>query len=215
MARRYKFTRPELKRQRDLLRRYLRYLPMLKLKQQQLQLKLLEVRRELARATELVNASRARVDAYGTLLDEPAGIDLRALGRPERVETRPVNVAGVTIPALDDVVFGTARYSLFGTPAWSERAIDDLREVSRHECAAATLEEQVRVLSFEILRIVQRVNLFEKVMIPETREAIRVIRIHLGDEMTAAVGRAKMAKSKLVALEHGGNAAGGAEAAAP
>ena len=42
-------------------------------------------------------------------------------------------------------------------------------------------------------------NLFDKVKIPESREAIRVIRIHLGDEMTAAVGRAKIAKAKLAA----------------
>jgi hypothetical protein len=41
------------------------------------------------------------------------------------------------------------------------------------------------------------VNLFEKVKIPEAQEAIRVIRIKLGDEMTAAVGRAKIAKYKI------------------
>ena len=34
-------------------------------------------------------------------------------------------------------------------------------------------------------------------MIPNSREAIRIIRIALGDEMTAAVGRAKIAKGKL------------------
>jgi vacuolar-type H+-ATPase subunit D/Vma8 len=39
------------------------------------------------------------------------------------------------------------------------------------------------------------------VKIPENREAIRRIRIHLGDEMTAAVGRAKIAKGKLTADE--------------
>ena len=50
------------------------------------------------------------------------------------------------------------------------------------------------------MRTTQRVNLFEKVKIPEAKEAIRIIRIKLGDEMTAAVGRAKIAKNKLAEL---------------
>ena len=42
----------------------------------------------------------------------------------------------------------------------------------------------------------QRVNLFEKVKIPECRENIRVIKIAIGDEQTAAVTRGKIAKSR-------------------
>ncbi len=55
------------------------------------------------------------------------------------------------------------------------------------------------MLRRELTRIVQRVNLFEKIMIPDAREAIRRIRIKLGDEMTDAVGRSKIAKKKLAA----------------
>jgi V/A-type H+-transporting ATPase subunit D len=47
----------------------------------------------------------------------------------------------------------------------------------------------------------QRVNLFEKKLIPELRENIRRIKIFLGDDETAAVGRAKLAKGKLVQKE--------------
>ena len=43
----------------------------------------------------------------------------------------------------------------------------------------------------------QRVNLFEKVKIPECRENIRRIGIYLGDMDTSAVVRSKIAKSKL------------------
>jgi len=52
----------------------------------------------------------------------------------------------------------------------------------------------------------ERVNLFEKIKIPEALEAIRVIRIHLGDEMTAGVGRAKIAKAKLSSSSASGEA---------
>jgi V/A-type H+-transporting ATPase subunit D len=43
----------------------------------------------------------------------------------------------------------------------------------------------------------QRVNLFEKVKIPESKEAVRAIKIYLGDQMSNAVGRSKIAKSRI------------------
>jgi V/A-type H+-transporting ATPase subunit D len=47
------------------------------------------------------------------------------------------------------------------------------------------------------LRIVtQRVNLFEKVKIPESKENIRRINIYIGDQQTNSVGRSKIAKKK-------------------
>jgi V/A-type H+-transporting ATPase subunit D len=86
---------------------------------------------------------------------------------------------------------------LFGTPAWVDQTLADLREQGRRQAALDVLREEERLLLSELTRIIQRVNLFEKIIIPEAREAIRMIRIKLGDEMAAAVGRAKIAKNKL------------------
>jgi V/A-type H+-transporting ATPase subunit D len=82
-----------------------------------------------------------------------------------------------------------------------DRAILDLRDLRRLKAESEILGVQLERLRKELTRIVQRVNLFDKLMIPEAKEAIRVIRIKLGDEQTAAVGRAKMAKSKLTEVE--------------
>jgi len=67
-----------------------------------------------------------------------------------------------------------------------------------------SLREEIKVLGkgIDILRqelriTTQRVNLFEKIKIPEAGEAIRVIKIYLGDQMTNAVGRSKIAKRKI------------------
>jgi len=43
----------------------------------------------------------------------------------------------------------------------------------------------------------QRVNLFEKVKIPEAQENIRLIKIYIGDQLSNAVGRSKIAKRKI------------------
>jgi len=85
----------------------------------------------------------------------------------------------------------------------------DIREINRRESEVKILDQQHDLLQRELTKISQRVNLFEKVKIPEAREAIRVIRIKLGDEMTAAVGRAKIAKSKIAEAEMYGTDAHG------
>jgi V/A-type H+/Na+-transporting ATPase subunit D len=192
-----KLTRPELKRYRDALARYQRYLPMLKLKQQQLQVTLRDVARQCREAQAAVDQAAARFGRYERVLADYAGIPIRKLAQPEKVKTTTSNVAGVEVPIFADVTFPAAAYSLFGTPAWVDQALLDLREVHRRQARLDVLHEGERLLQRELSRIIQRVNLFEKVKIPEAREAIRIIRIKLGDEMTAAVGRAKIAKSKL------------------
>jgi V/A-type H+-transporting ATPase subunit D len=218
MAKKIKLTRPELKRQRDALTRFERYLPMLKLKQQQLQLTIRQVHQEQRRAAAALHEARARVAAYEAVLRDRAGLDVRGLAKPSEVRTGTVNVAGVTVPTFQDVAFPAAAYSLFATPPWVDRALADLRSRSRRQAEADVLDRQYRLLARELVKIIQRVNLFEKVMIPAAREAIRRIRIHLGDEMTAAVGRAKIAKGKLSADVSGlhmatAPAAGGPESA--
>lgn len=192
-----KKTRPELKRRRDMLARYQRYLPTLKLKQQQLQGSVLEVVRDHREAEAQVAAATRRIDEYRPLLADTAGLDVEALARPEEIQTGTRNVAGVTLPVFTGVRFPRPTYSLFATPPWVDRALADLRELTRRRAKADVLAEQERRLRRELTRITQRVNLFEKVMIPNTKEAIRVIRIQLGDEMTAGVVRAKIAKDKI------------------
>lgn len=201
MAGKVRHTRPELKRQREALARYERYLPMLKLKQQLLQFEIAEVSRRLREAERSLREAEDRLSRYDLVLAERAAVPLGRLTRPVRVRTGSGNVAGVPIPVFEGVDFHEERYSLFGTPPWVDRAIRDLRDVSLRRAAVEVVRTQDVRLRAELRRMVQRVNLFEKVKIPEARDAIRVIRIYLGDELTAAVCRAKTAKSLASARE--------------
>lgn len=217
MAAKIKLTRPELKRNRDRLARFQRYLPMLKLKQQQLQVTLREVAERRREAEKAADEATQKLDRYSSVLRDFSGIPLRKLAAAEEIRTSMRNIAGVEIPVLEEVVFPRAEYSLFATPAWVDQALSDLRELARRKAAVEVLCEEETVLQRELARTIQRVNLFEKVVIPQCREAIRRIRIKLGDEMTAAVGRAKIAKGKLaeafVNAPEGGNALEGLPAA--
>ena len=137
-------------------------------------------------------------------LRDVAGVNVRALATPSEVKTATRNVAGVNVPVFEEVTFPKAAYSLFGTPPWIDRALADLRELNRRQAHLETLETRYALIDRELTRVIQRVNLFEKVKIPACQEAIRIIRIALGDEMTAAVVRAKIAKVKLDATEKAG-----------
>ena len=60
------------------------------------------------------------------------------------------------------------------------------------------IQKQHILISKNLKKATQKVSLFEKVLIPDTQEAIKKINIILGDEQVASVGRAKSAKNKTV-----------------
>jgi V/A-type H+-transporting ATPase subunit D len=196
MARKLALTRLELKRQREALSRYRRFLPALQRRQQQLQLEVQRTDKQLAREKAELESARQRFERYSGVLEDVAGVDVRAAGRAARVDVRTVNVVGVHVPDFVGVTFTDPVYSLFATAPWVESVLTALREQSRLSARLGVLEERRATLRHELTRVVQRVNLFEKVKIPEAQAAIQRIRVHLGDEMAAAVGLAKMAKGR-------------------
>ena len=197
MPQKIKLTRPELKRCRDRLARCERYLPMLKLKQQQLQMRLRDAAARRHDAEHTLVEVKERLDRYKAVLNALSGVPLKSLSCPERVVTSSKNVAGIEVQVFEDTIFPKAMYSLFGTPPWVDQALDDLRDRSHSEAAVSILRQEEVLLQRELRHVIQHVNLFEKVLIPHYQGAIRRIRIRLGDEMTAAIGRAKIAKARL------------------
>ena len=192
-----KLTWTELRQQRNALERFELYLPMLKLKQQQLQFQVLKTRQEHNRVYQAAEAAEKKMSAYRSVFNDTAGLNVRSLSEPEDVRTSTANIAGVSVPVFESVTFPAADYSLFGTPPWVDQALSDLREQKGHLAELEIIERKLDLLEAELKKVMQRVNLFEKIIIREARENIRRIRIALGDQMAAAVARAKIAKAKL------------------
>ncbi|MEF8728047.1 MAG: V-type ATP synthase subunit D [Accumulibacter sp.] len=189
-----KHTKNELKAQREALKRFERYLPTLQLKKQQLQLEVrqLEATLEVARAAE--QQDRAELAKWVRLFAEP--VEWQDWLSVRDIRLGQGNIAGVAIPVLAGVDFSRQIPDLFTTPAWLDDALEMLQRRIQRRLELQVLQEQLRRLAVELRTTSQRVNLFEKVKIPEAREHIRVIRIFLGDQMTAGVARSKMAKAK-------------------
>ena len=194
-----KLTKGELKRQRDALRQYQRYLPTLQLKKQQLQI---EILRQVTIRKEKRRAEAEKIAAAGTwagLLADP-GVDIRPWAAPSEVVTGSRNIAGVELPLFDRVEFNPAEYDLFVAPLWIDAAVEALRVLVSLRKEIAVLKKGIGILRQELRITTQRVNLFEKIKIPESQEAIRRIKIYIGDQTANAVGRSKIAKRKIEQL---------------
>ena len=194
-----KLTKNELKKQKDALKRFERYLPTLMLKKQQLQLVIRQVEAEERQIRLERDNLYTNLKQWVAVFGEEAGVEEK-LHMSELV-TSDGNIAGVDIPVFESIRFSEPAYDLLRTPLWLDRGIAVLREIIELDARLQVLEKQRERLSDELRITTQRVNLFEKVKIPETKENIRVIRIYLGDQQTAAVVRGKIAKKNLVQEE--------------
>ncbi|MFA6856982.1 MAG: V-type ATP synthase subunit D [Treponema sp.] len=194
-----KLTKNELKTQKDALKMFQRYLPTLTLKKQQLQT---EIRAIDAKAKKI----RAEREALEKEFDEWISVfGEEDAFKPEMVTVRNIrkstgNIAGVMIPVYEGADFSRGEYNLYATPLWIDMAADRMEKALSLDLEAEVLDEQVRLLSKELRTTTQRVNLFEKVKIPETKKNIKKITVFLGDEQVAAVVRSKISKKKLEAV---------------
>ncbi len=192
-----KLTKTELKAQMDALKQFQRFLPTLQLKKQQLQL---EIRRSNEKLQEnLRRQEDLRVQLSGLLdvFSEPAVAAVAAeCVRVTAVRHGSANIAGITVPVFDGVDFEVKPYDVFTTDWCADAAVDAVKKALELRAEYRIIEEQNRLLAQELQSTTQRVNLFEKVKIPECRENIRRIRIYIGDMDTSAVARSKIAKRK-------------------
>ncbi len=191
-----KLTKGELKKQRDSLKQFKRYLPTLILKKQQLQMKILEAKKILKEKLTILSEKEKIANQWtGLLADE--SVNLTEWLTPLEVITSTANIAGANVPVFESVTFKQAEYDFYATPFWVDKAIDELRLLMELAAEVETVREQIRILEKELRTTTQRVNLFEKVKIPECLDNIRVIRIYLGDQQANAVGIGKVAKKKV------------------
>ena len=196
-----KLTKNELKVQKDRLKQFQRYLPTLQLKKQQLQAVVMQVTVQLEQVARQRQAAVAGLDDWVAVFAEndsfPAEKRLETLVRPKHVVCGEENIAGVVVPVFQELSFEDIQYDVADYPLWVDTAAVRLREIARLDALEKTLRRQVELLEQELRSTAQRVNLFEKVKIPEAKENIRVIGIYLGDQQTSAVVRGKIAKKKL------------------
>ena len=175
---------------------YRRYLPTLTLKKQQLQseIRTIEAKAKTVRKEreDLEFGFREWIAVFSEMDAFPKGIITVS-----NIRKGKGNIAGVDIPTFEGADFSRGDYNLYETPLWVDIAANHMEKAMSLDLEAEVLDEQVRLLEIELLATSQRVNLFEKVKIPETEENIKKISIYMADQQVSAVVRSKISKRKI------------------
>jgi V/A-type H+-transporting ATPase subunit D len=190
-----KLSKHALHEQQEQLKLYQRLLPSLDLKRRQLTV-------EVQKAKQDYEIAQAAVDVLETKIGEelPMLADeefrLGDLVKIKSVKTVEQNVVGVKLPFLDSIDCVVADYSILATPPWIDTLVQRLKDAVEQRTQAEISGERLRILTVAVRRITQRVNLFDKILIPTAKQNIQKIRIFLGDAERASVITSKLAKKK-------------------
>ncbi len=195
-----KLTKNEQKKLKDSLKMYTRYLPTLQLKKQQLQMEIRTVEARLAQLKASIASLEEELAPWIAVFaegDQFRGGRGKPLLRIKTLKSSETNIAGVVIPCFEALEFEVEDYDLYSRPLWLDKAVEALKRILSVNEEHSIVQREKDLLTNELRITTQRVNLFEKVKIPQTRAAIKRIGIYLGDQQTAQVVRGKMSKRKV------------------
>jgi V/A-type H+-transporting ATPase subunit D len=190
-----KLTKNELKKQKDNLKRYLRYLPTLELKKKQLLQEIQKIQHYIDNLHEENKRVEKEISLWVDVFADD--IDLMNLIKVKDLQIEHGNIAGIDIPIFKNLIFEDIEYDFFKTPLWIDKGIEICKEQITRRAEWEIAEKQQIIIREELRITIQRIKLFEEVKIPEAKENIRVIHIFIGDLQTAEVVRGKIAKAKI------------------
>jgi V/A-type H+-transporting ATPase subunit D len=191
-------NKTQLTRESRQLDTYERFLPSLDLKRRQLIAERNKARREVADTAAEIEALEASCGKEIPMAAD-ARLRLKHLATVRSVELSQENVVGLRVPALAGVEVERVGYSFLARPHWVDALGDMVEKLMRIRIRYQVLQQRLAILETAVKKTTQRVNLFDKVLIPQTRDNIRRIRIQLSDAEKAAVVNAKIAKRKRAA----------------
>lgn len=175
------------------LKRYRQYLPSLDLKRRQL---LAERAKGLTRLNDTERQIEQCRQQVGDTLPMLScrDIDLNDLVKVSSVEIGEENIVGIHVPVLKRVEIATKTYSPYLKPHWVDVLVGQLKLMLELKLRQQVDKRRLTILDAAVKKVTQKVNLFDKVLIPKTERNIRKIRIYLSDAERADVVRAKMTK---------------------
>jgi V/A-type H+-transporting ATPase subunit D len=187
-------NKSQLKKENDQLKLFKKVLPSLELKRMQLTSVLSKAQAQLLKDQTEVEQLIDTIAEQLPMLANRQFI-LAYLVKLKSVQVNEENVVGVRLPCLGSIDFDMSDYSMLAKPHWVDVFVDRLKEMITKRLVVKISEERVAKLGHAVRRITQRVNLFEKILIPTAMKNIQRIRIFMGDAERAAIVRSKIAKA--------------------
>lgn len=197
---RLQLSKSALAREQKNLKTFERFLPSLDLKRQQ-------VMAQRAKAQKHITETHCEIAAHQKAAGEKLpmlanqDVDLTDLAKISDVDLDEENVVGTRLPRVKDVKIEVRDYAFMGKPLWVDAATEALRKMLELRVRVQVEERRLAILEQAVKTVTQRVNLFDKVLIPRAKRNIKRIRVYLSDIETAAVVRSKIAKRKRAATQ--------------
>lgn len=195
---RLSYNKAALHRESARLKHFKQYLPSLDLKRRQLIAEQYQASVQLKQTEQSIEQCRRYVAENLPMLSDST-LDLNGLVQVASVNIGTQQVIGNPMPVLERVDIRVGPYSTLATPHWLDQAVRQLRLMLELQIRLRIEQRRLQVLEEAVKKITQRVNLFDKVLIPRTEMNIKKIGIFLSDAERAAVVRAKMTKRKRTA----------------
>ena len=187
-----------MQKERVNLRLYQKVLPSLDLKRRQLMGEQKRAERSLAALEEQIESLLADVADQIPML-ATRSVDISGIIAVKEIRRRVENVVGVRLPDFEGIEFEVSPYSLLGKPHWVDLVLERLKEFTALKVQAEIGKERAEILQHAVRKITQRVNLFEKRLIPAAEANIKKIQIYLSDAERTAVIQSKLSKGKRLA----------------
>lgn len=188
-------NKSSLHRETRRLKAFRQFVPALDLKRKQILAARQASRRQLDEQRGQLKQIATEVGQQLPMLAQ-SRLQLNDLVQVDGVEIEAVNLVGIELPRLVAVRLQRHQHSRLALPGWVDRALQLVEQRLRLELEARVEAERLRLLEAALRKTTQRLNLFDKVLIPRTEKHIRRIRIALSDAERAGVVRAKLAKNK-------------------
>jgi V/A-type H+-transporting ATPase subunit D len=188
-------SKSSLQQQRNRLRLFQRFLPSLELKRQQLTAEYRKALQVLAEAEQGADQASHLLTGLLPILGS-SSMKLSGLIRVRRIDVAEEDILGLRLPTLRAAEFDVADYSLLATPFWIDDLVTCLKEVLTYRIRLQVYRQRAARMQGAVRRVTQRVNLFDKVLIPDAKRSIARIQIFLSDVERAAVVTSKIAKAK-------------------
>jgi V/A-type H+-transporting ATPase subunit D len=197
VALKFQFNKTALAQLKKELKVRVRALPTLKAKETALRLEVKKAKTELADALKLFQESSDAINKYGKLWEEFPKDILQV----KDVQKTYKKIAGVRIPSLGSVEFVLTLDSFFGMSAWTALGVKHLKESAKLAIEIEVAKERLSILEYARKKTTQKVNLYEKVQIPEYNEGILKIKRFMEDQENLEKSAQKILKDKLTQQE--------------
>ena len=127
--------------------------------------------------------------------------DFPEIVKIKKINSELKNIAGVKVSILSDIDFAIENVSLFNMPSWIRLAISMFERLMTIQVKIEMTEVRLNALAYARKKTTQKVNLYEKVQIPEYKTAIIKIKRYMEDEDNLSKSSQKIVKERNRAKE--------------